>query len=190
MIHDHHPDPSHEAVSEAARMAAVMVTVIETLVLVSTKDPGRGRRARERDAKVLEDAIARDRLRYQQALDPNVLQATSPTELLATWGVATGWRGLDPDAAEAADRMEQRLAVMYPEVMHRYREALDAGDEAAVAMARAANVLAAEPNASRVVAEAEDSRPRLRGPVPSRGNTTDRRSTVARRQPSASVRRR
>lgn len=61
MIHDHHPDPSHEAISEAARLAAVLVTATEAVVLMATKDPPRSRQQRRHDGQVLEDTMAGDR---------------------------------------------------------------------------------------------------------------------------------
>ena len=166
MIHGHHPDPSDEAVSEAARMAAVVVAMVETLILVSTNEQGRTEQQQDRDRHVLDQALARDKRSYALARDPRWVETAPATDLFRTWGDAAGWRELDTDAAAVADRLEERLAAPYPKSMHRYRDALDAGDDASPAMARAAQVLSTAPPAT-ATATANGKRPsaRPRGPA-------------------------
>ncbi len=196
MIHDHHPDPNHEAVSEAARMAAVIVTVVETMILVATKDPGRTQQQAQRDARVLEETRAKDERDYAKARDPRWVQSASGTELFKTWSAAAGWRELDTGAADVADRVEERLAALYPDAMHLYRDALDAGEDASVAMARAAQVLgsaphptaAASPTADhRLEPEVKQAKPGMMINVALAAQTT---AAVHRRQPAAPARRR
>jgi hypothetical protein len=145
-------------------MAAVVVTVVETLILVSTKEPGRSEQQQERDRHVLDEALARDKRSYARARQPRWVETAPATDLFRTWGDATGWRELDTDAAAVADRLEERLAALYPEAMNRYRHALDAGDGASLAMARAAQVLASAPQAT--------------APATTDGNRPERMSTT------------
>jgi hypothetical protein len=196
MIHDHHPDRNHEAVSEAARLAAVIVTVVETMILVATKDPGRTQRQAQRDARVLEETRAKDERDFAKARDPQWVESASGTDLLKTWSAAAGWRELDTGAADAADRVEERLAALYPEAMHRYRDGLESGEDPSVAMARAAQLLESMPLPTTAASPTADHRiePSARAPKPGIViNVAGARRTAAavhRRQAPAPARRR
>lgn len=196
MIHDHHPDPNHEAVSEAARMAAVIVTVVETMILVATKDPGRTQEQAKRDARVLAETRERDERDYAKARDPQWVQSASGTDLFRAWSAAAGWREVDTGAADVADRVEERLAALYPEAMHRYHDALDAGEDASVAMARAAQVLGSAPHPTaaasptpnqRLEPVAKQAKPGMMINVAGSARTT---AAIPRRHPAAPARRR
>jgi hypothetical protein len=196
MIHEHHPDPNHEAVSEAARMAAVIVNVVETMILVATKDPDRIQQQAERDARVLEETRAKDEWDYAKARDPQWVQSASGTDLFTAWSAAAGWRELDTGAADVADRVEERLAALYPEAMYRYRDALESGEDASVAMARAAQVLESIPHPTTAASLTADHRIEPAAGTPKPGiviNVADTPRTAAavhRLQPASPARRR
>lgn len=188
MTHDHHPDPNHEAVTEAARMAAVIVSVVETMILVGTKDPGRAAWEVERDARILEQTRAKDARHYTNAEDARWIESARPIDLFKSWSASVAWRELDEAAADATDRVEERLAALYPEAMHRYRNELDAGNDASVAMAQAAQVLAATPQA--VTTSTASAMLRSEPAGMTIGVARKPQPTTARRPASATTRRR
>ncbi len=64
---------------------------------------------------------AADRLRWAPALERDFAAGATAHEAMGAWTAAQPWVEHDPSAAQAANRAEERLAVLHPDLMEEYR---------------------------------------------------------------------
>ena len=92
--------------------------------LRTQKIAGREANARQREGAIraLRTAhYAADRVTFSRTSEPRWLQdASIISDLGRAWGAATGWADIDPAAACAADRVEDRLRTIDPDTMENY----------------------------------------------------------------------
>src|SRR3954452_18306234 len=145
---DQHSEPTTDAVARAAQTLAVTVSLVEALARL------RAQRAHDRaDAadRAAASARATEALRHDTscltwtpALNDYTLRRLSATELLQAWSAAQAYRSGDPTAAQAVERVEDRLRAVHPEAMAAYDDTLRQGQPADVAMAAACHQLRGE----------------------------------------------
>lgn len=140
-------DPDADGVARAAQAAAMSLAIVEALARLQQERTAQRALDDERNAAALRAERAAShasaRVAWAPALNERWLRRADVPELLRAWAPATGWSSSDPDAHDAADRTEQRLAAMHPEAMHRYAQARADGLDPAAAMGEAAPAFAA-----------------------------------------------
>lgn len=139
-------DPDAEGVARAAQVAANSLTITEALARLQQErtlqrsiDDERTAAAARADKQASHAAA---RVAWTPALNDRWLQRADVPQLLGAWSPAVAWSTSDPDAHDAADRTEQRLAEMHPEAMRRYFLARGEGMDPAAAMGKAAPAFA------------------------------------------------
>lgn len=147
---EQHPDPDGDGVARAAQVAAMAVSVAEALIRAQAQ---RNTRLAEADHRVAATALttqqaehATARLVWSPAMDDRWLRRADIDQLSAGWAAAMPWQNLDPEAARSRERIEERLAELHPDAMHRYTQARQAGTNPVHAMTEAAPLFAQAPS--------------------------------------------
>lgn len=143
---EQHPDPGGDGAARAAQVAAVALTVAEALIRVQAQ---RTAHRAETDQRAAATTTATDRadrasarLAWHPGLNDRWLRGADVDRLVTAWAAAAPWRDVDPEAARVRERIEQRLAELFPEAMHRYAQGGQQGLSAAQAMGEAASLFA------------------------------------------------
>jgi hypothetical protein len=83
-------------------------------------------------------ALTAAQAQWQPLLDSRLRGRTSPGDAGLAWAAAQGWREVEPQAALASDRAEQRLRELRPDVMERFDRLTGGGVDPVEAMRRVA----------------------------------------------------
>ncbi|MCA1832883.1 MAG: hypothetical protein LC750_09210 [Actinobacteria bacterium] len=171
-----------ETTQTAAHLATILATATQTTLRVRTR-----RFEADQAAEQMAAGVQRAELRREQAaaraiwapgLERSVIAAASASDAATIWAAAQPWIDHEPSAREAVRLAEERLRLLYPELIIRYQQGLADGLDPIDAMVAATVVLAptpADPNgaaAARAVAGDE------RGEALHQAATPDVASTV------------
>lgn len=146
MTDEQHPDPATEAAQTIAHslMPAAAVAEVGARLLAA-----RRRRRADQDERAtaeLRRQLAADHAEavaaYGRALDPDWLTGCTLQDLGAAWQAAQRNAPVDPQAADAVNRIEDRLRDLHPAGMGRYDTLRAEGLTPHAAMAEAAHVMA------------------------------------------------
>lgn len=165
MSEQHHGNLLGGAIGEttqtAAQLATIAATAAQTMARVRarrlTVDHAHDQADADAERAVLRTEHAAARLAWAPGLERPFAAASAP-EAAAVWVAAQPWRDHDRSAQEAAQRAEERLAVLYPQLMVRYEQRLADGLEPVEAMADAATILVDPNGAAAARALAGDER--------------------------------
>jgi hypothetical protein len=142
MTEQHYTEPDAEAAARAAQLAAMSVTVVEAIARLRAQRTVERTETDERAAAAARAQRLGDhaaaRVTWTPAHDEDWLRRASIQDLGRVWAAATPWAATDHDAAEAAQRVEQRLHVLHPEAMQVYHHARATGAHPSAAMTEAA----------------------------------------------------
>ena len=137
----------------AAQLATIAATAAQTALRIRAQRLA-AHQAHDQDSVDAQRAVLRTehaaaRLAWAPALERDFPTTASGTDAAHVWAAAQPWADHDPTARAAAQKAEQRLAVLYPHLIVRYEARLADGLDPTDAMADAATVLeAADPNAA------------------------------------------
>ena len=174
---DDHADPGAEAAARAAQLAAMTISVAEALARLRSqrwqdRAIGDERVAMASRAQARVEAAAA-RLVWTPALDDGWLRGAPTTRLVDAWSAAEGHNTSDPSAAQARQRIEQRLRQLHAEAMHVYDAARADGHAAVAGLAYPIDIQ----HAMRTAPQAAEAM-RALPPAPVRPQLTATRSTT------------
>jgi hypothetical protein len=142
-------EPTSEAGARAAQLAAMSLSVAEALARLRAQhviDQNLRRHQRaERQRAAARTARATARRTWAPSLTRRWLRAADSHTLLTAWSAAWPWATVDPMAAAATTRIEQRLHELHPEAMRRYHQARAGGARHDAAMRDASTAFRPRP---------------------------------------------
>jgi|SRR5581483_2217503 len=153
MNEQHHGNLLGGAMGETAQTTAQLATIIavagQTAVHTRAREL-RSEHAHDRAAGDAERAMLRSehaaaRLTWTPALEQRFMTTASATEAATAWAAAQPWIEHDTSAREVARRAEERLDMLIPELIDRYRHGLADGLEPVDAMVEATAILERHP---------------------------------------------
>jgi hypothetical protein len=144
----HHGNLLGGAIGETTQTAAQLATVAQTVARMGARQlttaAARNQTAADADRAVLCSEHAAARLRWGLAFERS-FNAASAVDAASVWGATQPWVDHDPTAHEAARRAEERLAILYPQLIARYQQGIADGLEPVDAMAEATAALTLSP---------------------------------------------
>jgi|SRR5581483_845293 len=153
MNEQHHGNLLGGAIGETTETAAQLATIIATAAQVMVRNRVRelqtehAQHEKRADAEraMLRSEHAAARLTWAPALERPFMTTASATEAATVWAAAQPWVEYDTGAREAARRAEERLDLVFPELIDRYGQGLADGLGSVDAMVEATAVLVQSP---------------------------------------------
>ncbi len=139
---EHAEDPVGQASTKVVQYVSLVTMAAEALAQVRQQRAAVSAAADEKVAAGLRGqqvaSHAAARLQWKPVLDPNRRSGMGVVDAGVAWAAAQAWREVDPEAAVATERAQDRLRELRPDVMARFDRLSADGVEPIEAMRRVA----------------------------------------------------
>jgi hypothetical protein len=139
---EHAEDPVGQAGQKVVQYASLATMAAEALAQVRQQRAAAAAAGDAQTAAAVRAqrtaALTAAQAQWQPLLDSRLRGRTSLGDAGLAWAAAQGWREVEPQAALASDRAEQRLRELRPDVMERFDRLTGDGLDAVEAMRRVA----------------------------------------------------
>lgn len=139
---EHAEDPVGQAGQKAMQYASLATMAAEAIAQVRQQRAAAAAATDARTAAAVRAqrtaALTAAQARWEPVLNSRLRGRTSVADAGLAWAAAQGWREVDPQAALASDRAEQRLRELRPDVMERFDRLTGDGLDPVEAMRRVA----------------------------------------------------
>jgi hypothetical protein len=139
---EHAEDPVGQAGQKVVQYASLATVAAEAIAQVRQQRAAAAAAGDAQTAAAVRAqrtaALTAAQAQWQPVLDSRLRGRTSVADAGLAWAAAQGWREVEPQAALASDRAEQRLRELRPDVMERYDRLTGDGLDPVEAMRRVA----------------------------------------------------